>query len=245
MALQVTVTVDGAVVAAAVCAVALAAVHLTVGRWDAVPERHYRGLLSAGGGASVAYVFVLILPEIGEEAATVAAAGSGFLAEQAVFLVALVGFVAFYGVEVAVSRRGRAPVEADAVYWAHVAVFAAYSAVVGYLLFHQERQGLSNLLFYALAMALHFAVTDYGLHRHHGEAFDTGGRALLAAGTLLGALVGAVTAVDEVGLAMLFGFLAGAIVFTVVNEEVPEISEARFAAFVAGAALFSAVLLLA
>lgn len=231
--------------AAAVAAVVLAAVHLTAGRWEFLPVRHRRGLLSAGGGASVAYVFVLILPEIGEAAATAAEAGAGFLAEQVVFLVALAGFVAFYGAEVAVGRRGTPPAEADAVYWAHVVVFAAYSGVVGYLLFHQERAGLSNLLFYALSMALHFAVTDYGLHRHHGETFDTGGRALLAAGTLLGALVGALTEVDEVRLAMLFGFLAGAIVFTVVVEEVPDITEARFAAFAAGAALFSAVLLLA
>jgi hypothetical protein len=230
---------------AAVLALGLAVVHLTAGRLELLPSRYRRGLLSAGGGASVAYVFVLILPEIGEEAAAVAESGVGFLAEQLVFLVALAGFVAFYGVEVAVSRRGTPAAGADAVYWAHVGVFAAYSAVVGYLLFHQERPGLSNLFFYALAMALHFAVTDYGLHRHHGEVFDTGGRALLAAGTLLGALVGGLTEVDELRLSLLFGFLAGAIVFTVVVEEIPEITEARFAAFVAGAALFSAVLLLA
>lgn len=237
-------------VAAAVFTLWFVVVHLTTGRWGYVdwqflhPERR-RLLLSAAGGASVAYVFILILPEMSEAAALVGELGLGvFFAEQLVFLVALLGFTLFYGVEVAVTqRRGESAETSGAVYWTHLLVFTAYSATIGYLLFHQERAGLANLFFYALAMALHFGITDYGLHRHYGTAFDTTGRVILAAGTIVGAVIGFLTEIDPFGLAMLFGFLAGGIVFNVLKEELPDLTDSRFAAFTVGALLFVVLLL--
>ena len=130
------------------------------------------------------------------------------------------------------------------VFWGHLGVFALYSALIGYLLFHQEAPGVANLLFYALAMALHFAVTDHGLRRHHGAEFDAVGRWLLAGATVLGGIVGAVVEVGGLPLSMLFGFVAGAIVLNVVKEELPGVDHSRFAAFAAGAAAYTLVLLL-
>lgn len=233
-------------VAAAVFALALAAVHLTTGRWEFVHAERRRWFLSAGGGASVAYVFVLVLPEVSEAAIAVGELRrEAFLADQLVFLVALVGFVAFYGVEVfATQRRGEAVTDAGLSYRLHVVTFATYSGVIGYLLFHQEAAGLLNLLFYAVAMALHFGVTDYGLHRHYGDAFDRTGKVLLAGGTLVGAAIGFVTEIGAFPLAMVFAFLAGAIVFNVVKEELPTLTDSRFAAFVTGALVFVVLLLL-
>lgn len=234
-------------VAAVVFALGFAAVHLTTGRWEFIHPERRRLFLSAGGGASVAYVFVLILPEMAEAAAVVAELRLGtFLAEQLVFLVALLGFTLFYGVEVAVTRRrGEAAETSATVYWVHLLVFTVYSGTIGYLLFHQERAGLANLFFYALAMSLHFGITDYGLHRHYGPTFDTGGRMLLAAGTVVGATVGVLTEIDPFRLALLFGLLAGGIVFNVIKEELPDLGEGRFAAFTAGALVFVVLLLLA
>ncbi|MFC7132756.1 MULTISPECIES: hypothetical protein [Salinibaculum] len=243
-----TQTVDSEyTVAAAVVVLGFVVVHLTAARWTVSRAEHRRTLLSAGAGASVAYVFVLILPEISETAAVVAELGRGlFLAEQLVFLVALVGFVSFYGLEVAVSHRRGADVESSrSVYRAHLFVFVAYSGLIGYLLFHQERAGLANLLFYGLAMALHFGITDYGFHRHYGTRFDTNGRVILAAGTVVGAVIGFATRLDTFRVAMLFAFLAGAIVFNVLKEELPEVTESRFTAFAAGALSFTLVLVFA
>ncbi|WP_255152352.1 hypothetical protein [Halorarius halobius] len=234
-------------VATVVFALGFAAVHLSAGRWEFVHPERRRLFLSAGGGASVAYVFVLVLPEMGEAALVVSEVRlDAFFAEQLVFLVALLGFTLFYGVEVFVSqRRGEAIETSRMVYRAHLLVFVAYSATIGYLLFHQERAGLTNLFFYSLAMGLHFAITDYGLHRHYGATFDTTGRVLLAAGTLVGATTGLLTALDPFSVAMLFGFLAGGIVFNVLKEELPDITESRFAAFAGGAFVFAVLLLLA
>lgn len=230
--------------AAAAFALGLAVVHLAAGRVEFARPLRRRQFLSAGGGASVAYVFVFVLPEVAEVAAHVSEIRGGPLAEQVVFLVALAGFVVFYGVEVAVTHRGGDVEASTTVYRTHLAVFAVYSGVIGYLLFHQEVAGLSNLFFYALAMALHFTVTDYGLHRHYGVAFDAAGRGVLAAGTVLGAAVGFLTRIGDFALAAVFAFVAGAIVFNVVKEELPAPTESRFAAFVVGALLFVVLVLL-
>ncbi|KAB1190715.1 MULTISPECIES: hypothetical protein [Haloferax] len=233
--------------AAGIFAVALAGIHLLAGRWEFARSERRRQFLSAGGGASVAYVFVLMLPEVSEAAVAVGELrADAFLAEQLVFLAALIGFVLFYGVEVAVTQHRRDVTDpSKTVYRVHLASFVVYSGLIGYLLFHQEVETFSNLFFYSVAMALHFAVTDYGLHRHYGVAFDTVGKLLLAGGTLVGAVIGFVTMVDELVLAMLFSLVAGAIVFNVIKEELPDVSESRFLAFLIGVAVFVSLVLLA
>jgi len=226
-------------------AVALALVHLLTGRWEETGFERERPLLSAAGGATVAYVFVLLLPEVSEAALSVGELrGEALLAEQYVYLLTLLGFLVFYGVEVAVAHRTGDDVEGSSfVFWAHILIFALYSGLIGYLLFHQEVEGVSNLFFYALAMGLHFGITDYGLRRHHGREFDRVGRWILAGGTLLGGGVGLAFEVSGLLLSTLFGFVAGAVVLNVLKEELPELSEARFVAFAFGAFAYTVILL--
>lgn len=59
---------------------------------------------------------------------------------------------------------------------------------------------------------------------------------------LLGAGVGAATHVDEQGLALLFAFLAGGIVFNVLVQELPDVDWRRFGAFLAGVAAYTVLL---
>lgn len=226
--------------------VGLALAHALGGRGEVAASARVRHWLSAGGGAAVAYVFVLVLPEVGAVALVV---GEGldeaFLAEQLAYLLALAGFVAFYGVEVAVAHRCDGDTESSpTVYRAHLTVFAVYSALVGYLLFHQERPGPASYVFYTVAMGLHFVVTDEGFHRHHGDAFDHRGRYLLVAGTLAGGLVGALTDIRPFHLALVFAFVAGSVVLNVLKEELPEAGQSRFLAFLGGAAVYAGLVLL-
>ncbi|RXK51427.1 hypothetical protein [Halorientalis pallida] len=231
---------------AAPLVVVLALAHALGGRGEVAAATSVRHWLSAGGGAAVAYVFVLVLPEVSDVALVVGERlGEAFLAEQLAYLVVLTGFVAFYGVEVTVAHRCGGDAESSAiVYRAHLAVFTVYSALVGYLLFHQERPGPANYVFYTVAMGLHFVVTDEGFHRHHGDAFDHRGRYLLVAGTLVGGVVGALTEIGPLHLALVFAFVAGSVVLNVLKEELPEAGQSRFLAFLGGAAVYAALVLL-
>lgn len=231
--------------AATVFAVALAATHVFAGRLvDADHEWGRRGL-SFAAGASVAYVFVLLLPEVSEAALEFGELrGESLLAEQLVYAAALVGFVGFYGLEV-VARHDLEKTEQDSlVFGISLASFALYSALVAYLLYHQEVPGVLNLALYAAAMALHFAITDHGLRRHLGATYDRFGRWVLAGATLFGAVIGLTGGGEGFVVPVLFGFLAGGIIFNTIKEELPDASRGRLVAFVVGTLVLAVVVLL-
>ena len=240
-------------------AAVLAAVHLFAGRF------HFRTIprsawLSGAGGVSVAYVFVHILPELSERHEMLEESLIGFV-EHHIYLVALSGFAAFYGLEQLAQRsraqrsraqrsRGAGDDVADAetetsegVFWIHVGSFAAYNALIGYLLVHRDERGAVALLFFTVAMGLHFVVNDHGLRDHHDEAYDRIGRWLLAAGVLVGTGFGLVTPVDEALVTVLFAFLAGGVILNVIKEELPEDRQSRFRSFAFGAAAYAGLLL--
>jgi zinc transporter ZupT len=238
----------------ALLAAGLAAIHLYSGRMrflDVLPRSRW---LSVAGGISVAYVFVHLLPDLAEEQETIReAAGESFnFLEYHVYLVALIGLAAFYGLERSAKtsrRRKRTAGDEDSteagVFWVHAASFTVYNALIGYLLLHREEPGVWSLILFAFAMGVHFVVNDYGLRRDHKGTYDRIGRWVLAAGILAGWVVGLFFEVSEAAIAVLFGFLAGGVIMNVLKEELPEDHESRFWAFALGAAAYAVILLVA
>jgi len=234
--------------AAVLLAIALAVVHVGAG-WlrflQTVPRSVW---LSIGSGVSVAYVFVHLLPEITARQAQLVESADRFTSlplstrEHLLFLAVLLGFGAYYGVELFANRAKRengqettgSRLAGPSVFWVHIGAFAAYNLLIGYLLVHRERPGLGNVLLYATAMGMHFVVNDHGLRDHHRDTYDDVGRWVLAVAILLGLIVGYAVAVPELIVSLLFAFLAGGIVLNVIKEELPEERQSRFAAFAAG-----------
>ncbi|WP_049970995.1 hypothetical protein [Haladaptatus cibarius] len=227
-------------------ALLLALVHLVTGNVQSFRATPRSRWLSIAGGASVAYVFVHLLPEL--EGGTVLASVPlfvGFL-ERHVYIVALIGFSLFYGLEVLARESGR---EADGkrtddeIFWLHIGTFTAYNALIGYLLVHREQPGPVNLMLYAVAMGLHFVVNDYGLREFHEDSYDRLGRWLLAGAVIVGWAIGNATEVDEAVVNTLFAFLAGGVILNVIKEELPEERESRFWSFALGAGSYTLLLL--
>jgi zinc transporter ZupT len=235
----------------AAIALALALIHLFSRklRFINVPRSRW---LSGAGGVSVAYVFVHILPELSEHQAVLKEAQFGLISylEHHVYVLALFGLTIFYGLERMASKSresqqeaGKGDITSQGVFWVHIASFAVYNALIGYLLMHREEPDMENLLLYSLAMALHFIVNDFGLRENHKYIYDHIGRWILAAAVILGWVVGSGTQIGETAIAVLFAFLAGGIVLNVLKEELPEERESRFWAFGLGAIIYSALLL--
>ncbi len=230
-------------------AIALASVHLGTGQVRAFRELPRNYWLSIAGGASVAYVFVHVLPELkGGTILESIPLLAGFL-ERHVYLVALGGFALFYGLERLAQESGRDHGDGDqpdvnmTVFWIHIGAFTTYNGLIGYLLVHREQPGIPSLLFYATAMALHFVVNDYGFREHHRGTYDRIGRWVLAAAVVVGWGIGIATHVDEAVVNTLFAFLAGGVILNVIKEELPEERRSRFWAFALGAGSYSAILL--
>lgn len=237
---------------AALFAVAFAAIHLFIGRLhflDVVPRNRW---LSAAGGVAAAYVFLHVLPELSAKQDVFAESlgVGGRAAEACVYLVALAGLAAFYGLERAAKtsrgrsrRRGDDDVVEAELFWIHVGSFALYNVLIGYLLLHREEPGVWSLLIFFVAMALHFVTTDFGLRDHHKHRYDRHGRWVIAAAVLAGWALGLVVAVSELVVGLLFAFLAGGVVLNVLKEELPEDRESRFWPFALGGAAYAALLL--
>lgn len=232
----------------------LVAVHLFSGRLHLLEGTPRSVWLSLAGGVSVAYVFVHLLPELAEGQETITEAtgeGLAFL-DVHIYLVALVGLATFYGLERLATesrRRNRRAGEEDSTsagaFWIHIGSFAVYNALIGYLLLNRQESGLGALVLFALAMALHFVVNDYGLREHHKVLYESVGRWIISAAIVLGWVVGLAFEVPEAAVAVLTAFLAGGVIMNVLKEELPEERQSRFWAFAAGAASYAVLLLIA
>ena len=199
------------------------------------------------GGASVSYVFLHLLPEIAHGVHLVRERVEVWrgLEELSTWAVAAAGLTLFYGLERA-AMRDRAegePSEEDyeekatspAVFWIHIGSFALYNLIIGYLLLDLEIERITSLALFALAMALHFLVNDFGLREHHKHLYHRWGRWILAFSVVAGAVAGLLIEVPKVYVSLLVAFLGGGVVLNVLKEELPAERESRFWAFALGA----------
>jgi hypothetical protein len=221
-------------------ALVLAAVHVFSPRLVFLDRTPRSIWLSLAGGTSVAYVFVHLLPEL-------AALSRDTLGEAWIYSLALAGLVTFYALEKMVrrSRRAGGGRSTDGGFWLHLGAFAVYNFLIGYLLDEQAREeGTGGLVFYAVAMGVHFVVNDRALFRAHGHDYLARGRWLLAGAALAGWAAGLALEIPEAGLAGAFALLGGSVVLNVIKEELPEERESKLWAFALGAAVYAALLLL-
>lgn len=235
---------------AAPAALLLAVLHLVagrLGRFQSVPRSR---ALSIGSGISVAYVFVHLLPEVAATQRELAEVATGTLTylERHAWVVALVGLTAMYGLEGAARRpaaddeNGRSP-RHDAVGWVRVVSYAAYNGVIGFLLVERAEEGFEQLIWFAVAMGVHFLVNDHALEQDHGDLYRRRGRWIVAAGVLLGWLVGVTVPVPGVAVGVFTALLGGGVVLNVLKEELPRERESSFGAFCGGAATYTALLM--
>ncbi|MFW6359150.1 MAG: hypothetical protein ACOC0N_08085 [Chroococcales cyanobacterium] len=236
-----------------IAALGLVFIHLFAANLEFIEVIPRSKWLSLAGGASIAYIFVHVLPELQEGQQKFAENGPLFFAflEHHIYLISLIGFIVFYGLEklALISRQknqemNKEYVTEEDVFWVHITSFSIYNALIGYLLVHREENGLWNLSIFFLAMALHFFVNDHGLREHHKHQYKYIGRWILASAIFGGWIIGQATNISESVIAMVFAFVAGGVVLNVIKEELPEERQSNFWAFFIGAFLYTTLLLI-
>jgi hypothetical protein len=257
------------VAGALVIAVVLAGLHLAAPRIRRLPFVPEAVTGSFAGGLAVAYVFLHLLPELAEGNESVGEALRRVLrptplVDLGIFLVALAGFTAFYGLERLADRRrvvhrdvavvpasaGPAPAPGSGeppagVYRLHLGSFMVYNALITYTMALRLRTGVAFALLFTVAMGLHFVLTDRGLEERYPRRFTARGRGLLAGALLFGWLLSAVLAPSSPLLvALLTALLAGSILLNVFKEEIPSDRRSSFRWFVTGLVVYAALLAL-
>ncbi|MEL6359147.1 MAG: hypothetical protein AAFQ01_04330 [Bacteroidota bacterium] len=232
-------------------AIAFAFVHLYGCRLKFLDITPRSGWLSASSGISVAYVFIHILPDLSEAQQDLQSSITLLdFFEHHVYVAALIGMVAFYGLErLAKESREKNVVDGDGdvtelgVFSLHMLSFTIYNLLIGYLLLHQEDPSVAGLILYAIAIGTHLLVNDYGLRSHHKGAYQKVGRWILAAAIITGWVVGTQLTISEAALAVVFALLAGSIILNVLKEELPEERQSRFWIFAVGVSSYTVILL--
>ncbi len=227
----------------------LCMIHLIIGRMHFLHRG--KGWLSFSGGAASAYVFVYILPKLGYQQMILSGAVPqtgwlGYLQHHA-YLVAFAGFLIYFGA----SRAGQQIDNAQStlenarhlhpVETLHVLSLALSALLVGYLVADYDRGNLAHVILGTIALALHFIGADHVTLKRYGALYDRFIRWILAGFTLVGAGIGAAITVGPTVFALWFGFLAGAMIVGILEEELPEGNQASFWWFLAGGVLFSAL----
>jgi hypothetical protein len=220
-------------------------------------QRGYRRVISFCAGTAVAYVFVHLLPELGAASERVVRAGEELglpFADLLVYAAALLGFMLFYGLEhmatgARLRRSGRDTSEPDgASEGLHLRTltvsYALYVLVVCYVMAHTMEAGGGQLALFAAAMGLHFLGAGYGLRREGQGPYDRWGRRVLAAAAFAGWAAALLVPLGEHAGNILLGFVAGALIMNTATNELPGEKDGRFGAFLAGGAVYAAVLLL-
>jgi hypothetical protein len=232
--------------------VILASVFL-LGKWLRLrSESRSRHWITASAGASVAYVWLHIIPELCEAQGAFINMTRDMrlpMPEFRIYLSALLGFVVFYGLEhmswsrvELAGKDGPATGRENLIYKLRLGGFVAYGGLVSYLMVRDSERGLLSLLTYLIAMGLHFIVVNHSFGEEYGDKYDRGGRWLLAAAVLTGGVIGNFALLPEPIILTLLGFVAGAVIENNTMMELAKGKGGQFWAFFAGAMGYSLLL---
>ena len=243
-----------------IIAVIFSAVHLTAPRLYGLSERYKKAVISFSGGVAAAYVFFDLLPTIqraGEHLRLLLYnyLGQASVSEVAIFGVAFVGFLVFFISEHAAihSRRDTAvrtgqhmdsTPAPEGIFAIHFGILALVSLLIAFNLRFEARTSLLGVMLFSIALILHFFGTDRTMELHYGSLFNKYGRYILSMMPLAGWALSVLFPERQSEAAVLLAFIAGAVLFNVIKDEVPgaERGEPKF--FVAGALIYALVLLL-
>jgi len=209
-----------------------------------------RNAVSVGAGASVAYIFIMLLPEL-ENAGDVFRQSTSHMellyqGKYGLNLAIMTGFLVFYGLEEIVAEKRSAESEPGTglIFWTHMGGFGSYSGLVCYLLVRSLESGKSSLFIYVIAMGLHFLLCSQSLRAEHGAGYDRVGRWLLAACSVGGWLVGMLLDLPKPLVVILFGLVTGSVLANTMIMELPRDQKGKFIPFLAGAVAYAALLIL-
>jgi hypothetical protein len=238
-----------------IIALLFAAIFLFGGRLAYRPDdRRYWRFLSFAAGIAVAYVFVDVMPALGRMRDIAVDSQSEFyrvFPEYSVYMWAMAGFLAFNCLETMVARPqqgpehpaggndGAAPWQA----WVHIGGFALYAWMLSYIMvwkLHETRA----LCIYGVAMGMHIFPVACNLRNHYQKVYDRRGAYLLALASLAGWATGLALDIPKPILVNLVAVVAGGVIVNTSISELPKEGEGRRWPFVAGALVYTALLLI-
>jgi hypothetical protein len=236
-------------------ALLFAAIFLFGGRAAYHPgQRGRRRFLSFAAGISVSYTFVHVLPALHEIRAIHTQSPADFymvIPEYSVYLWTMAGFMLFYGLETMAARPSQGPEKSagegggEGAWrpWLHISGFAVYAWLLTYMMVWTGK-GTPTLCLFAVAMGMHILPIACSLSSRYQAVYDRRGAFLPALASMAGWASSLALDIPRPILLNLVAVVAGGVIVNAAIAELPKEKEGRYWYFLAGAAVYTAVLLI-
>jgi hypothetical protein len=209
-----------------------------------------KAFTSFSGGVAVSYVFLHMLPNLVEYNKPMGEFLSSHLwltpfTELLIYIVALCGFLIYYGLDLLAERYQIAEHKDKPVYELHLGMFCVYNFLITYTMALRAALSMTATILFTFAMGLHFVLTDKKFCRCYHDVFNHKGRFILICALFIGLLCSVIfDPVNVLVAAFMVAFLAGSVLLNVFREELPSTSLVSYCWFVVGAAIITIILLL-
>lgn len=222
-----------------VCVFAL--VHLCANKIRLLSLPFQARFLSVGGGVAIAYVFIDLLPKLGDSDVMVRQWMMGFFPyfERHVYIMALAGFLLFFTVD-----RLPAYIRSEGVLWLSISSYALFNFLIGYSVVDKDDPEIQPLALFTFAIALHYFTNDYALSKSHGDLYGRREKWILIAALFLGWFCGLFFELSAIAVALVSAFIGGGVIMNVIRHELPEDNPNSLGAFLVACFSYTLILLL-
>ena len=232
----------------------MAAVHIISNRAKLLNAFEAHGWVSFGAGASVAYVFIHVFPEIGIFQQQIAGhAGHNqpvSFINQPLYLAALGGLCLIYFLDTIEERANRQGADSLREHEYHMPLFylrtflyTMYNIMIAYIITQRPGEGLINITLITFGLMLHFIVVNVSAYEKYGELFEKYMRWSSAVGLMAGWVLGLKIDLPEVITITIFSVIGGMITYIALKRELPQTGHRAPLHFLAGAVIYSLIIL--
>ena len=221
----------------------LALVHILCGKdnWWRVFEAH--GWVSFSAGASVAYVFIHVFPEISilqqQLSGIPTHEYNGHFFNQPLYITALAGICLPYLLD----TLELSYIERDKKCHTHVHqgifgirkfLYILYNMMLAYMIVHRHNDGVLTMKIIVMVLSMHFIVINASFKEIYPELFKKYIRWFAILGLVLGGVLARTVKMPDFIVAYLFALIGGIITYTALKQELPKTNHRAPFHFLAG-----------
>ena len=205
------------------------------------PDQHSR-FLSIGSGIAIAYVFIDILPKLSKHEPLVNSVVWKFFPffERHVYIMALFGFLLFYVVDRSNKVLANQPIS----FYLSISSYALLNLLIGYAVVDINNPEVKPLLFFTIAISLHYFTVDYSLNETFKNQYDHVARYILIACLFSGWLCGFIFELPTAAVALISAFIGGGVIMNVTRHELPIDHPTSLPSFLLATVFYTLILLL-
>jgi len=199
-------------------------------------QNHAVEVSSFGGGVAIAYVFLILLPEVEH---------SRELFGTSVYVITVISLLVFFALELLLSRfrsqdhTSHHGHHTTARFWFHIAIIWIYTWLVMFTVPEDAADNLVYVLAGSATIGVHLLYKDYVLRGHYHGRFEQAGRYILALAPIAGWLSHQVVQPTHGTLEIMIAILAGVLIQSVFQDELPPVERMSYKWLLMGAAIMS------